>query len=129
MTSPTEQVELEFSDAKPEYQAKRALWVVLVDLLKYAYLADVWEKDNRQRTAIRNHRYVIYAILRENPEFKEYLEQEFAGTYADARETAVASSGDYNPDYPAESPWSLEQVLDEDYLPVVAQQKPLKPQA
>lgn len=121
MTTPVQQNE--FDDAKPEYQVKRALWVLLVDLLKYAYVPDAWEKDNRWTTAIRNHRYVIYSLLEQNPEFKEYLSQEFAGTYADAVETAAAESRDYAPDFPQVSPWTEEEVLDENYLPEPAVKK------
>lgn len=121
MTTPVQQND--FDDAKPEYQVKRSLWVLLIDLLKYAYVPDVWEKDSRWRTTIRNHRCVIHTLLAQNPDFKDYLHQEFVGTYADAVETAAAESRDYSPDFPQTCPWTEEEVLDLDYLPEPAEKQ------
>ena len=91
------------------------LVVVLKHLLKYHY-----QPDRRSRSwlsSIREHRRRIRRIILGSPSLRPYAATVFADAYAEGRlqaadETALPAEG-----FLAAAPWTLEQVLDPDFLP------------
>ncbi|MFM2064892.1 MAG: hypothetical protein RLZZ507_4563, partial [Cyanobacteriota bacterium] len=74
-------------------------------------------------SSITEHRFRIKKDLQENPSFKNYLHEVISLAYADARKLAIKESknaklGVRKPDeseYPLDFPFTLEQLLDEDF--------------
>ena len=74
-------------------------------------------------SSITEHRFRIKKDLQENPSFKNYLYEVISLVYADARKLAIKESknaklGVRKPDeseYPLDLPFSLEQLLDDDF--------------
>ncbi|WOD38379.1 DUF29 domain-containing protein [Nodosilinea sp. E11] len=91
------------------------LIVVLMHLLKYAYQPG--QRSNSWRFTIKEHRRQLLAALKASPSLKSYFEQVFAECYQDARDLASTETGVSLEHLPLESPFSLEQTLDREYLP------------
>jgi hypothetical protein len=74
-------------------------------------------------SSITEHRFRIKKDLQENPSFKNYLHEVISLAYADARKLAIKESknaklGVRKPDeaeYPLDFPFTLEQLLDDDF--------------
>jgi hypothetical protein len=91
------------------------LVVVLKHLLKHQF-----QPRRRSRSwlsSIAEHRRRLRNDLATSPSLRPYARERFEECYADARRQALIETG-LEPDaLPAAAPWSLEQVLDPDFLP------------
>ncbi len=56
-------------------------------------------------------------VLRQNPSLKACLDEIFQDAYGDARLIAARETGKDKAEFPQESPWTANQVLEEDFLP------------
>jgi Domain of unknown function DUF29 len=91
------------------------LVVLLTHLLKYRFQPD--QRSSGWRGTIVEHRRRLRKLLRESPSLRPLLRRMFPECYADAGEQAAAETG-LSPDiFPAEPPFTLDQVLDSKYLP------------
>ncbi len=105
--------------------AKKALGSQLVrlmaHLLKWSVQKDLRERNpsaaNRWLASIRNARAEIRDDLAESPSLKRYLPTIFAKAYSAAINSAVEDSGLSDSAFPARCPWSLEDVLKDNFLP------------
>ena len=89
--------------------------VLLAHLLKWQYQSD--RKGASWRATIREQRRALAEHLIETPSLKRSLTDEhwIRKTWADAKSQAIAETDlDVFPDA---CPWSMEQVLDEGFLP------------
>ena len=91
------------------------LVVLLTHLLKYRSQPD--QRSSSWHGSIVENRRRLRKLLRENPSLLPYAREIFAECYTDSREQAAAESGLSPDSFPAEPPFSLEQVLDPKYLP------------
>ncbi|MFM6200814.1 MAG: DUF29 domain-containing protein [Dolichospermum sp.] len=74
-------------------------------------------------SSVTEHRFRIKKDLQENPSLKNYIDEVIFIAYADARKLAIKESknaklGVRKPDeseYPLDLPFTLEQLLDEDF--------------
>jgi len=85
-------------------------------LLKYKYC----EQQQREvwRVAIGEHRTRIKEILADSPSLRALLLEYFTQIYQDAKEL-VELEMELAPDsLPSESPFTIEEFLDEDFLPL-----------
>ena len=94
------------------------LKIVLLHLLKWDYqprerlrLAHSW------KSSIREHRQRLEEQLAGSPSLKRYLQDNFAKCYQKARLLAADESGLSEVTFPQECPYSIEQTLDETFLP------------
>lgn len=91
------------------------LVILLTHLLKYQ-----WQPDQRSsgwRGSIVEHRRRLRKLIAESPSLRPIMRGMFVDCYADSCEQAAAETG-LSPDaFPAEPPFTLEQVLDPRYLP------------
>jgi len=98
---------------------KRAIYsnlkIVLMHLLKYKYQPS--RRSNSWRSTLREHRQRLQRAFRESPNLKRYFEEVLAETYRDARELAADETGLNRDGFPAQLPFSTEQILDSEYLP------------
>lgn len=91
------------------------LKIVLLHLLKWQYQPE--QRSGSWRGSIREHRQRIQRILQDSPSLKNYLKQEYLGCYAEARSLAADETEFPIETFPVEYPYTVEQVLDEAFLP------------
>jgi predicted DNA-binding ribbon-helix-helix protein len=91
------------------------LRVVLLHLLKWKYQPQ--QRSGSWRGSIAEHRIRIRKALQDSPSLKNYLPEVFAETYQDAIKIASQETGLEPETFPTSSEWTLQQVLDEAWLP------------
>ena len=91
------------------------LVVVLTYLLKYRFQPD--HRSSSWRGSIVEHRRRLRNLLRDSPSLLPAARDMFSECYADSCEQAAAESGLSAVTFPAEPPFTFEQVLDPKYLP------------
>jgi hypothetical protein len=101
---------------------RRKLESLLIRLIEHLLKLGYWEAErnynqNHWRKEIRNFRKQIKRELKASPSLKNYLIQIFDESYQDARELLADDSGLSISTFPEEPTATLEQVLDEDWLP------------
>ena len=91
------------------------LKIILMHLLKYKYQTD--KRTNSWRYTIVEHRQRIRKAFKNSPSLKRHFLEEFADVYLDARQLASVETNIFIDTFPVTSPFTVSQVLDEDYLP------------
>ncbi len=91
------------------------LRIVLLHLLKWKYQSQ--QRSGSWRGSIAEHRIRIRKALQDSPSLKNYLPEVFAETYQDAIKIASQETGLEPETFPTSSEWTLQQVLDEAWLP------------
>lgn len=91
------------------------LRVLLTHLLKWKYQPD--RRSGSWRGTIDEHRDRIQQILDDSPSLRNYYLEVFEQRYAKARKQAEAETSMSLEAFPEQSPFTPEQVMDEDYLP------------
>ena len=88
---------------------------LLMHLLKWAY-----QPQRRSRSwskSIREHRFRISRVLRDNPGLKAKLAEILADAYESARFTAGNETGMGLTDLPGSCPWLIDHALRDDFWP------------
>ena len=88
---------------------------MLTHLLKYRFQPD--HRSSSWRGSIVEHRRRLRKLLRDSPSLLPAARDMFSECYADSCEQAAAESGLSAVTFPAEPPFTFEQVLDPKYLP------------
>ena len=91
------------------------LKVLLMHLLKWQFQED--HRSRSWRNTIKAQRWDIEAVLEDNPSLRSELPDCVAKAYPRARKEAIAETGLLCSPWPDACPWSLEQILDEEWLP------------
>ncbi|MBV9289007.1 MAG: DUF29 domain-containing protein [Hyphomicrobiales bacterium] len=65
--------------------------------------------------SIREARYRIGRVIKKNPSLKNYSGEYLMEAYAQGRELAIDETG--LRDFPEACPWTIEQILDAEFLP------------
>ena len=103
------------------------LMILIAHLLKLKIQNNVPEsRSGSWYDSVVEHRQRVYKNLRDTPSLKNYLETAIQSAYPDARKVAIkegklAKFGVLIPpetDYPMTCPFTLEQLLDEDFMGV-----------
>ena len=94
---------------------KSNLVVLLTHLLKHQFQPE--QRSNSWRGSIVEHRRRLRDDFEESPSLRPYAAEVFARAYADAREQASAETGLPLRSFPRSSPYTLEQILDSEFLP------------
>jgi Domain of unknown function DUF29 len=101
---------------------KRSLYsnlkILLLHLLKYRYQSD--KRSTSWKASIVEHRQRIHRSLQESPSLKPYLNEIPAEVYRDAKALAIVETGLDETIWPTELPFSLEDILQEDYFPDIS---------
>ena len=84
--------------------------------LKYKYQPS--KRTNSWKSSIREHRRRLRDDFCVSPSLKRYFEEVFAECYQDGREQAADETGLPLDTFPPLSPFTPDQVLDPNYLPV-----------
>ena len=108
--------EIEDMGRSEKKAVKSNLIVVLLHLLKYKYQPS--KRTNSWKSSIREHRRRLRDDFCVSPSLKRYFEEVFAECYQDGREQAADETGLPLDTFPPLSPFTPDQVLDPNYLPV-----------
>ncbi len=104
------------SMGRSEKQALRSnLEVILVHLLKYKYQPD--KRSNRWRYTLLEHRRRLEDLFQVSPSLRRYFLETLAYCYQGARKMTSVETEIVITTFPLECPFTVEQVLDEDFLP------------
>lgn len=100
-------------------ELRNRLTVLLEHLLKLGH----WEEERQSCTrgwknTIREQRRQIKLLVNDSPSLKPFLLEIFAECYTNAREDAGEKTGLPIENFPEQCPFTLEEALDLDYLPV-----------
>ena len=91
------------------------LVVVLLHLIKWKYQPSM--RSNSWKGSIREHRRRLRKALQNSPSLQPYLLEVFDECYHDGREQAADETGLALEYFPVESPFSVEESLNPDFLP------------
>jgi hypothetical protein len=91
------------------------LKILLMHLLKYRYQPE--KRSHSWRYTIEEHRQRIAEALSDSPSLKGYLPEVFDKCYQDAKKLAAKETGLALEAFPKESPFTIDETLDSDYLP------------
>ena len=97
---------------------KRAIYsnlkIILLHLLKYKYQPE--KRSNSWVATIVEHRQRIKKGFKESPSLQPYFTEIFNDCYQDARELAAAETGLAIDEFPIESTFNSEAVLNSEFL-------------
>lgn len=107
--------EIESLGRSDRRELRSRLTVLLMHLLKWR------EQPERRSTSwsgtIREQRRQIELVLDDSPSLRPFTIECLPQAYRDAREDPAEEIGLTEPDFPAECPFSLDDVLARDFLP------------
>jgi hypothetical protein len=88
---------------------------LLLHLLKWQYQPE--RRGTSWTLSIRNTRDEIEIVLQDSPSLRDAAAQSLETAYAKARSYAATETGIAEETFPRECPYSLEQILDDNFLP------------
>jgi hypothetical protein len=100
---------------KDQKATKSNLVVLLTHLLKHQFQPE--QRSSGWRGSIVEHRQRLRDDFEESPSLRAHAAAVFARAYADARQRASAETELPLRNLPRASPYTLEQVLDPEFLP------------
>lgn len=107
--------EIESMGRQEKHSLASNLRVVLMHLLKYKYQSE--KRSNSWSYTIFEHRERIREYLEDSPSLKNYIIAIFDKSYRKARKEAALETGLNLNTFPIESPFTLSEILDEEFLP------------
>ncbi len=91
------------------------LRILLMHLIKYKYQPQ--KRSNSWLFTIVEHRKRLKVLFKNSPSLKNYYHEVFSETYQDAKDLASAETGLSLNSFSNSSPFTPEDVLNENYLP------------
>jgi hypothetical protein len=91
------------------------LIVLLMNLLKFRYQQR--RHTNSWRRTIRTQRRNIEIVFQSSPSLRRFVPEAIAYAYPRARKDAATETGLPLASFPTTCPWTVEEILDEDWLP------------
>jgi hypothetical protein len=107
--------EIEDLGINRQQELESHLVVLLAHLLKYRHQPT--QRGHSWVYTIREQRNRIHRLLRKMPSLQGELPETFGDAYEDARLRAAGETGLQDSVFPAQCPWTVEQVLDVGFLP------------
>ena len=107
--------EIESMGASEKRALESRLIELMLHLLKWQYQSE--RRGSSWEISISKQRIAIERILRNNPSLKHQLHERVLDCYHDARRYAFAETKLPLATFPAECPYTLEQLADTEYMP------------
>lgn len=107
--------ELESMGKSEKRELSSHLTILLMHLLKWQY--QTVKRSTSWRNTIAVQRIDIRELLEDSPSLKSEILDKIATAYKKAKLAAEIETGIEKQNFPAECPFSLEQILDEEFLP------------
>jgi hypothetical protein len=98
-----------------KHELKSRLARLILHLLKWQ--EQPAKRGRSWRVTIANQRVEIDGLLSENPSFRASLKATVAGAYPNAVKVAVLETGTPKTQFPRSCPFTLAQLLDDEFLP------------
>ena len=108
--------EVESMGASERRQLQSRLEVLLIHLLKLKYQPEYQHKGSWLRT-VREQRKRLKDLLNQNPSLKSKIEVIALNAYSYAKDSAVYETGLHMNTFPTQLPYTLEQILDDNFYP------------
>lgn len=113
--------EIESLGRSERYEIDSRLKVLLVHLLKWRFQPQ--GQSGSWKASIREQRQRIARRLRDSPSLKQYPAEVLAAEYELAMPHVADETGLPEETFSSQCPFTIEQVLDQDWLPEAAEQK------
>lgn len=107
--------EIESMGKSEKRELKSRFAVLIMHLLKWKYQPS--KRSNSWLNTIREQRLQLFLLLEDSPSLKALLKQEFKKWYHYAQKEAVKETKLSLDTFPESCPFSIEMVLDSDFLP------------
>lgn len=107
--------ELESMGKSEKRELSSRLTVLLMHLLKWQHQAV--KRSTSWRNTIAVQRIDVQELLEDSPSLKSEIADKIAVAYEKAKLAAEVETGIEKNNFPPECPFSLEQILDENFLP------------
>jgi hypothetical protein len=107
--------EIESLGKREKQELRNRLRVLLGHLLKWQYQSE--QRSNSWQATIREQRRRIMQHLEENPSLQPYLPEALQRGYEDGIDLAIQETNLPEATFPATCPYSLEQILNAEFLP------------
>jgi hypothetical protein len=107
--------ELESMGKSEKRELSSRLTILLMHLLKWQYQAV--KRSTSWRNTIAVQRIDIRELLEDSPSLRGEVSDRIETAYEKAKLAAEVETGIEKQNFPAACPFSLEQILDEDFLP------------
>ena len=107
--------ELESMGRSEKRAPKSRLTVLLAHLLKWRYQPAL--RSNSWRYTIKEQRLEVADVLEENPSLRSQLDDILGSAYRASRLVAARETGLAEDTFPAEYPFSFDQIMNEDFWP------------
>jgi hypothetical protein len=112
--------EIESLGRQERRELENRLGILLGHLLKWEFQSD--HQSRSWLATIREQRRRVLRLLEKNPSLQPYLSEALEIAYQDGLDLAVRETALSYKTFPQECPYSLEQVLDSEFLPGVPPQ-------
>jgi len=90
---------------------------LILHLLKWQYQPSMRQTGHSWETSIRNHRRESCYLLEDNRGMRQHVPAILARAYHDGRDDARDATRLPLATFPSTCPWTLDQILDEDFWP------------
>lgn len=107
--------EIESLGRQEQRELENRLAVLLAHLLKWQYQSH--RRSNSWMATIREQRYQVSRLLRQNPSLKPYLEAAVQEGYRSGCNLAVQETGLAFDSFPEQCPYPLSDILQDEFLP------------
>jgi Domain of unknown function DUF29 len=109
--------ELESLGKRDRRELASRLQVLVMHLLKWHYQPERRSEGHSWRSTIRTQRLQLRLLLRDSPSLRPQVPPFVADVYPAARAEACDETGLPETTFPQECPWTVEQMLDDDFWP------------
>jgi len=107
--------EIESLGRSEEHQIDSRLEVLLQHLLKWHFQPE--KRTNSWKASILEQRIRIGRIIKDSPSLKRYPSESLRGSFIIGRGGAITETGLPESVFPEACPYTIEQILDPDFLP------------
>ena len=107
--------ELEDMGKRDRRELSQRLTVLISHLLKWQFQPQ--RRGSSWEVTIGNQRIALAKLLKDSPSLKPYLKAVLDESYADAKRIATMATRLPRESFPASCPYTVDEMLDLDYLP------------
>jgi hypothetical protein len=94
------------------------LGIVVLHLLKWQYQPERREDSHSWEDSIVEHRRRLHRLLKKSPSLQAHLTTAVEEEYPSARQRAATQTGLPRAIFPETCPWTVAQILDNDFFPL-----------
>lgn len=107
--------EIESLGRSEQYQIDSRMEVLLQHLLKWQFQPE--RRTNSWKASIFEQRMRIARVIKGSPSLRDYPAETLAGSFVIGRNQAITETGLPEAAFPETCPYTIEQILDPDFLP------------